>query len=128
MKSARNTAKRWCDGIALAFWLAFGLACLLNWARPGMSFDLTPYLGLTAAADVTNDAQVQASSYEELHKVATPQQWSDLTESNPYVQQMKDNPSLFSRDLDVSLHIASLDNTRVSLDYSWRNGLAGLVI
>ena len=64
-----------------------------------MSFDLIPYLGLTAAADVTNDRQVQASAYEELRKIADARQWHELTEQNAYVRQMKDDPSLFSRDI-----------------------------
>lgn len=99
MRSGRETARKWCDGVALACWLAFGLACLLNWARPGMSFDLVPYLGLTAAADVTNDRQVQTSAYEELRKIADARQWHELTEQNAYVRQMKADPLLFSRDI-----------------------------
>ena len=92
-------ARRWCTGVAISYWLVFGLACLLNWARPGMSFDLIPYLGLTAAADVRNDRQVQASAYEELRKIADARQWHELTEQNAYVRQMKADPLLFSRDI-----------------------------
>lgn len=96
---SRERARRWCVAIALAYWFALSVSSVVNWARPGSSYDMVPYLGLVAAEDVNDDEQVRAAAYHELREVADPEEWRNLTGQNAYVRQMRADPALFSRDL-----------------------------